>query len=110
MFSWQSSLLEQIIQRIVFGWRICRNFLRRELLFDIVTIKAPGCTGTAEAAPEVFADAAVLQQVSVAELHLQDARSGVVADGAQLAGVDLFHFHHQVVPGRTVILITLHRH
>ena len=31
--------------------------------------------------------------VAVVELYLQDARPCIVADGAQLTGVDLFHFH-----------------
>lgn len=89
----QLFLSEQIIQRILPVRRTCRHFLHREFLFYVVAIKAPRCSGVAESAPDVFADAAVLQRAAGVELNLQDACSRVVADGAQFAGVDLFHFH-----------------
>ena len=96
-------MAEQIIQRILLRRRTSRNLLHREFLFDIVTIETPGCAGTAEPAPEVFADVAVLQRVAGVEPYLQDACARVVADGAEFAGIDLFHFHGSITSSDALI-------
>jgi len=47
----------------------------------------------AEAAPDILADAAVLQRAAVIELDLQHPGARIVADGVQLARIDLLYFH-----------------
>ena len=97
-FTSQLFFIKKLIQRIFPCRHTSGYFLHREFLFNVVTIKAPGRPRTAEPAPNVLADAAVLERAAGVELYLQHACSRVVADGAQLAGIDLFHFHDSGVP------------
>ena len=80
----------RVIERVLAVRGDSRNFPNRKFFFDVVAIIAPGCTGAAEAAPDILADAAVLERAAGVELNLQDAGARIVADGAQLAGIDFF--------------------
>ena len=51
----------------------------------------------AETAPDILADAAVLQRAAIVELNLQHPGARIVADGAQPARIDLFHFHGDIL-------------
>ncbi len=73
------------------------NALRGEFFLDIVAIETPCRARAAETLPDSFADAAVLQRAAVVELYLQHPGARIVADGAQLTRVDLFHFHRGVL-------------
>jgi len=51
---------------------------------------ASGSPGAAESATDILTDATVFERAAGVELNLQDASSRIVADGAQLAGIDPF--------------------
>ena len=84
---------EQIIEGIIVCMGAAGNALRCELFFDVVAIETPCCARAAEAMPCVFTDSTILQRTTVIELDLQYPCPRIVAYGAQLARIDLLHFH-----------------
>ena len=63
-----------------------------------VAVHAPRRTARRQAAPELLADAAVLERGAVIQLHAQQTSAGIVANGAQSAGADGFHGHAHGAP------------
>src|ERR1700675_4783346 len=63
------------------------------VLFDVVAEETPHRRGSRESPPGIGRDARVFDQRAVAKLDAQRAGAFIVADRAQVAGIDALHLH-----------------
>jgi hypothetical protein len=104
-----SGFPELLVQRVLGCGGVHGNALCRELPLDVVAIKTPCRSRTAETAPGLLADAAKLQHAAVVELDLQHPGAIIVTDGARPARI-VFEYDAQSIQTMNIGIRVEHIH